>query len=449
MDPSQTYWTSPSSWTLLYKSERSDIGVVRFRNPRPRYPEVVVSKSYTRMDAQSPRSEQDAHCQVFKLHSNLLQYHASLNHEDKTTIYMEYADYGDGQKLLEVLKMHGNYDQQGILWIMAQLAGALHAMHHEGWVHRDIKPSNLFMFQSGQIKIGDFGCAKRVKDPSEPNTVVGTEAFIPPETTAAMAAHQTSTQNDPMKGDIYSLGSCFFSFITLGQLSVFGDVEDEDGEQLYKQFVMNSLMQGNVSSEIVRLVCSMVEVKPELRPTSLEVLMAIQRLHSIPQDLSQPSSSVAPNPSTELIPCPKCRNPQPDSVFLILDCNTRICQTCFAASISQQAPHLLSLNDFICPLCDQKLESIIVTSNQNFLPKETVKELTTLTFLGFETSCPYCKQVCPMFVRGKRIKRVKPHRVNCSHCKKVFCSFCQHRGSHKHAHMIPTTHCPHFDRKQF
>jgi serine/threonine protein kinase len=359
-------------------------------------------------------------------------------------MYLEYADYGNGERLMEEMKNCGGFNEAAMLDIMSQLTGALAVMHKEGWAHRDIKPANIFVFSNSCIKLGDFGCTKRIFDPDDPNTVLGTPAYTSPEVSSAFVQDLTMSSYDPFMSDIYSLGSSFFSLATFRDLSGFDDVTDEESERLFKEFVSNSLLERSFSQDLVNLIVQMLSQKAKDRPKAQQVLDDIKRLQGFHESLPPPPSL----PQEPIVVCLKCHNPKSDNEYLTLACDHRMCRECFSNAIELQAPQLSNNREFRCPLCACLLDPIFITNNQHRLSRKAALQATIVTFLSFESPCPKCPLIHPMFVRGKKIKKVKPQVVHCS-CGAKFCSFCSHKGKHKRVLIWPTTHCPHFDPKQY
>ena len=96
--------------------------------------------------------------------------------------------------------------------ILMQVCAGLKAAHDRGIVHRDIKPENIFLTRAGQVKVMDFGIAKRqlTKGVTVAGMVAGTPEYMSPEQINSFTTVTHST-------DLYSLGIVAYQIFT-GQL---------------------------------------------------------------------------------------------------------------------------------------------------------------------------------------------------------------------------------------
>ena len=96
---------------------------------------------------------------------------ALLNHPHICTIY----DVGEheGRRFIAMERCEGvnlktymarkTLETPEIVDIALQVTHALDAAHAKGVVHRDIKPGNIIVSDSGQVKVLDFGLARRFR----------------------------------------------------------------------------------------------------------------------------------------------------------------------------------------------------------------------------------------------------------------------------------------------
>ncbi|MFJ8884949.1 serine/threonine-protein kinase [Streptomyces sp. NPDC102402] len=129
--------------------------------------------------------------------------------EDRFYLVMELVE---GRSLGDLLEAQERVHPEQVARIAGEAAAGLAAAHRQGIVHRDIKPGNLMLDADGSVKIGDFGIAQFVDDPSTALTtaghIVGTSLYLAPERALGRTADSAS--------DMYSLG-CVIYQLLVGQ----------------------------------------------------------------------------------------------------------------------------------------------------------------------------------------------------------------------------------------
>lgn len=154
-------------------------------------------------------SSSDHHKEWYARFKREVQASARLNHPNIITVYDVDLDHSPpyvvtelllGGTLHDYVRQETPRDWKSILGILYPLGQALAYAHKVGVVHRDLKPQNIMFDKNKQIKLVDFGLARRNDDPSLTNTGVafGTVGYMSPE--------QAKGKNVDARTDIFALG---------------------------------------------------------------------------------------------------------------------------------------------------------------------------------------------------------------------------------------------------
>ena len=139
---------------------------------------------------------------------------AQLNHPNIITVYdfgeeqgmaymaMELLEGSDLRELLAQGKVKSLEDK---LSLMEQILDGLAFAHAKGVVHRDLKPGNVHVLPNGQVKIMDFGLARRAQDGAATGVIMGTPFYMAPE--------QAQGERATTRSDIFSLGAMFYEML--------------------------------------------------------------------------------------------------------------------------------------------------------------------------------------------------------------------------------------------
>jgi len=149
---------------------------------------------------------------------------AGLNHPHICTVYE--VDEHEGSVFIAMERVDGTnlkvhmarrpLSTQEVVDIALQIVEALDAAHSAGIVHRDIKPGNIVVSRTGQVKVLDFGLARRFMLPQtrEPASTGSTVLGRPVGTPDYMAPERILQMELDPRSDLFSLGVVIYEMAT-------------------------------------------------------------------------------------------------------------------------------------------------------------------------------------------------------------------------------------------
>jgi serine/threonine-protein kinase len=158
-------------------------------------------------------------------HRNIVQIHdLGISEQGEYFIVLEYVEGYDLRIMTEQLGKEREILPEALsLYIAAEIAEGLHFAHEMrgpdgqplGLVHRDVTPSNILISFAGEVKLSDFGLAKRRRDRSVVGSIKGNLGYMSPE--------QAMQRELDRRTDVFSLGAVLFELLTGTKLRAITD----------------------------------------------------------------------------------------------------------------------------------------------------------------------------------------------------------------------------------
>lgn len=182
--------------------------------------------------------------------------------------YFISMEYLKGSTLWWILNSKKTLTLKAKLYIIKEIARALHCSHTLKIYHRDVSPDNIFV-NGNIITLIDFGIAKQ--EFSDYRTmdgrIVGKPYYMSPE--------QCSGKVVDGKSDIYSLGVVLFYLLEGNH--PYESSNPVELMKMHQEWPVPEVVH-NISSDLRNLLYLMLSKDPDSRPDALEVIKQLNNL---------------------------------------------------------------------------------------------------------------------------------------------------------------------------
>jgi tetratricopeptide (TPR) repeat protein/predicted Ser/Thr protein kinase len=180
---------------VVYRARDTRLGrtvAIKILNPRQHTPDAIR------------RFEREARAAAALSHPGIVNIYDFDRGFSSFYISMEFVS---GPTLLQLIREETSFVRLNLLNLLRQIVDAVGYAHARHVVHRDLKPANMILAERRQVKILDFGIARRLDElDASASGATGTPYYMAPE--------QILGEDPDERTDIYAIGVTLFQMAT-------------------------------------------------------------------------------------------------------------------------------------------------------------------------------------------------------------------------------------------
>ena len=215
---------------------------------------IYAAKEIIKNKSSYDRIKNEIDIYEYLKHDNIVNQKEHFIYNDTQYLIFEFCENRDLSHLIDKRKKLKEIEVQ---YYITQLIQALIHLHDRNIVHRDLKLGNIFLTGKMELKLGDFGLAKKLSFRDEKiSEMVGTPAYMAPEI--------LENKGYSLEVDIWSLGVIMY-YLIIGKLP-FNKQNQEDIKRV--SFPKKAIISRAAKS----LIEQILRKDPKERPSLKQIL---------------------------------------------------------------------------------------------------------------------------------------------------------------------------------
>ena len=214
---------------------------------------IYAAKEIIKNKSSYDRIKNEIDIYEYLKHDNIVNQKEHFIYNDTQYLIFEFCENRDLSHLIDKRKKLKEIEVQ---YYITQLIQALIHLHDRNIVHRDLKLGNIFLTGKMELKLGDFGLAKKLSFRDEKiSEGVGTPAYMAPEILENMGYS--------LEVDIWSLGVIMY-YLIIGKLP-FNKPNQEDIKSVSYTFPKKAIISKAAKSLIEQILVKDPKKRPNLK----------------------------------------------------------------------------------------------------------------------------------------------------------------------------------------